>query len=167
MYKPKMYYKDIFSINYETLKQKGIKCLLFDIDNTMARVDEKVPKKEVIELINKLKKDFKVIILSNALYHRVKKFKKTLGIDGYYFSCKPHQRIYKKVLKECGFKSDEIAAIGDQLCTDIKGANRIGITSILVDQISKKEFITTKVMRIKEKGIIKRDKVIKRGVYDE
>ena len=42
-----------------------IKCLIFDLDNTLAAIDEEIPNKKVKDLIEKLKKKFNVWILSN------------------------------------------------------------------------------------------------------
>ena len=35
-YLPDIYKKNIFDINYNKLKKKDIKCLIFDLDNTLA-----------------------------------------------------------------------------------------------------------------------------------
>lgn len=167
IYKPEAYFKDIFSINYNLLKKKGIKCLLIDLDNTIARVDEKYPEDKIITLINKLKKDFKVIIFSNAITPRVNRFKKNLDLDAIPIACKPFSFSYKKVLKKYNYKEKEIAAIGDQIYTDIKGANKMNITSILIDPISSKESLITKINRYKENKLIRNKKIIIRGEYYE
>ena len=60
---PKMYQENIYKINYKKLKNKGIKCLLFDLDNTCVGYHEKNPTKELKELFQNLTKlGFKVII---------------------------------------------------------------------------------------------------------
>ena len=53
---PTMYYKNINEINYKKLKESGINCLIFDLDNTLALLDEKECSKELLEIISKLKK---------------------------------------------------------------------------------------------------------------
>ncbi|HAB67259.1 MAG TPA: YqeG family HAD IIIA-type phosphatase [Firmicutes bacterium] len=164
-YKPSIYAKDIFHINYDILRQNGIKCLLFDIDNTIARVDERYPSPEVINLFNKLKKDFKIIIITNAIRIRANRFKSYLNVSCLPFACKPLKKAYRKILKEYSYKETEIAAIGDQLYTDIKGANKMNIKSILIDQISAKESIITKYNRYKENKLISKTQIIKRGEY--
>ena len=63
--KPKIYQKDIFSINYDKLLKQNIKNLLFDIDNTISSSKDKLPSKEVIELFNNLKeKGFNLFIIT-------------------------------------------------------------------------------------------------------
>lgn len=64
-FKPDIYKKNIFDIDYSKLKKEGIKCLIFDLDNTLGLIDEKKCPSEVKKLIKKLKKDFTVFISSN------------------------------------------------------------------------------------------------------
>ncbi len=166
--KPDIYQKDIFSINYDNLLKKNINTLLFDIDNTIASTKEKQPSKEIINLFKNLKeKGFNIFIITNALKKRATRFQENLNIKTYYLSMKPLSFNYKKIIKENNLKYKECAAIGDQIYTDIKGANKLGITSILIDPISNKEFITTKINRIKENNIINKTKIIKKGEYYE
>ena len=66
MYKADMYQKDIFSINYDKLKKIGIKVLVYDLDNTIIEKKKNVIDDKVKKLFNKLKKDFKIIIISNT-----------------------------------------------------------------------------------------------------
>lgn len=166
--KPNIYTKDIFSINYDKLKSNNINTLLFDIDNTIATIKEKEPNEKTIKLINKLKKQgFKIFIISNALKRRTLRFGNSLDLKTYYFSAKPLKRQYLRIIKENNLNKENIAAIGDQIYTDIKGANNIDITSILVDPISKKESIITKINRIKENNLIKKTKIIEKGTYYE
>lgn len=168
LYKPTIYVKDIFSINYPALKKKKIKYLLFDIDNTIADNKTKEPEEKVIQLFEKLKnEEFHVILLTNALPHRALRFARKLNVKAYYLACKPASFNYKRIKKELKIKDIEIAAIGDQLLTDIKGANKQKITSILVDKISNNESIITKINRRRENRRIKKYNLLKRGEYYE
>ena len=54
-YVPDVYQKSIYTINYNKLKSNGIKCLLFDLDNTLVPYSIKRPTDKVIELFNSLK----------------------------------------------------------------------------------------------------------------
>ena len=76
---------------------------------------------------------------------------------------KPLKKKYKKILRTYNFKDNEIACVGDQLLTDILGANRMGFTSILVNPISTNDFFFTKINRWFESKIMK--KMGKRGVF--
>lgn len=166
MYKflPDIYKKSIYTINYENLKNAGIKLILFDLDNTIIPISEKEPNKKLKDLFEDIKKlGIKPVIMSNSGKKRVEPFKEGLMVDAAYSSCKPLKRKYKKILKIYNLKPTQIAAVGDQLITDILGANRMDFTSILVNQISTLDFKQTKINRFFEKKIIKH--FAKKGVF--
>ena len=168
IYKPNIYIKDIYSLNYNKLLNKNINILLFDIDNTIGDSKEKLPSKKAIKLFEELRnKGFTIFILSNALKSRATKYGNLLKAKTYYFSAKPLKRQYKRIIKENNLNCKNIAAIGDQLYTDIKGANNMNIISILVDPISKNESIITKFNRLRENKLIKKYHIIERGNYYE
>ncbi len=155
MFIPDIYQKSIYTIDYKKLKKNGIKCLLFDLDNTIAPYKVIEPDQKVKELFASLEKDFKVIIISNSNKNRLRPFKEKLNVDVAFSSKKPFKTKYKKILELYNFKIDEVACIGDQLLTDILGANRMGFTSILVNRIAKYETIFTRFNRFFEKFILK------------
>src|SRR5574344_1464402 len=87
---PDIYQKSIYNINYKKLKQNGIRCLIFDLDNTMVPVTIKSPTKKLKDLIEDLKElKFKIIIVSNSPKKRVTPFKDFLCVDSACFSFKP------------------------------------------------------------------------------
>lgn len=153
---PDMYLKSIYDIDYENLKSRGIKCILFDLDNTIAPVNVPVPDKDIKDLFSDLTLlGFKVIILSNSSKSRVEPFKEKLNVDSSFYSMKPMKKKYKKIANIYGFKDNEIACVGDQLLTDVLGANRMGFLSILVNPISTIDLIGTKINRVFERQIFK------------
>ena len=160
---PDMYQKSIYAINYKKLKKRGIKCLLFDMDNTIASYAESEPSQDVKELFHYLSKDFKIIIISNSHKKRLRPFKEILNVDTAFSSKKPLKRKYLKIMELYGFKPEEMACIGDQIITDIWGANRIGALSILVNSIGTEEPFVTKFNRFFERRILKR--LHKKGLY--
>lgn len=168
---PDIYQKSIYDIDYKKLKKHGIKCLIFDLDNTITPVNIKNPPKKVKDLMEDLKNmKFKLIIVSNATKKRVEPFKDILCIDSSYLSLKPLKRKYLKILKVYKFKENEIACIGDQLLTDIWGANRMDFLSILVNPIGKIDFALTKLNRALENAIytkLEKKELFKKGKYYE
>ena len=160
---PDLYQQSVYTINYKKLKKRGIKCLLFDLDNTLASYAESVPSQDVKELFHMLANDFKVIIISNSHKKRLRPFKEILNVDVAFSSHKPLKKKYKKIMELYGFKPEEMAGIGDQILTDIWGANRIGALSIFVNSIGTSEPIWTKFNRFFEKFILK--SLHKKGIY--
>lgn len=151
---PDMYQKSIFDINYKKLKKSGIKCLLFDLDNTLVPYTTKHPTKQIKNLFAELSDDFKVIIMSNSGKNRLRPFKEKLNVDVAFKSRKPLKGKYKKILEIYNYKPEEVAAIGDQLMTDIFGGNRVGLTTIYVNKIGPVEPFTTRFNRFWEKRLL-------------
>lgn len=157
MYIPDIYQKSIYAIDYQKLINRGIKCLLFDLDNTLVPISDKKPSDRLKDFIVKLKKmGFKVVIFSNSNKHRLSPFKDELDVDCSASSHKPHPGKFLQILKIYGYSISEVAIIGDQLLTDVLGGNRIGITTILVNPISTKDFFWTRFSRKKEAKIMKK-----------
>ena len=162
---PDIYVKNIFAIDYKKLKKDGIKCILFDLDNTLAPLSETKPSKDVLELFSYLDDlNIKAIILSNSQKKRVAPFKEILNVDSACLARKPFKHKYKKVLKMFRYEFSEVAAVGDQILTDVLGANRCGITSIFVDKLADEDKIFTKINRIIERKILNHLK--KKGIYE-
>ncbi len=168
---PDKYFKSIYDINYKALKKSGIKCLIFDISNTLESESTLAPSRKVKDLFEDLKEmDFKIILMSNGLKKNVIPFKELLCVDSSYLAFKPLKRKYKKILNIFHYSTHEVAAIGDQLFFDILGANRMHFTSILVNPISADEFAIARFNRKVENAVInkltKKD-YFKRGRYYE
>ena len=163
-FKADYYYKNIYDINYSKLKKAGIKYLVYDLDNTLGLITEKNCPKESVELIKKLKKDFKVYIISNNTKKRLTPYLNELGIEGVWWSMKPFTRGLRKLLKNNNLKKSEMVIIGDQLVTDILAGNRFGIRTVLVDPLGIKDLKITSLNRLIEKEIIKYYR--KRGIFE-
>ncbi|MCI9586004.1 MAG: YqeG family HAD IIIA-type phosphatase [Bacilli bacterium] len=150
-YIPDIYQKSIYTLDYSKLLSRGIKCILFDLDNTLvgACSDELIPKTKDL-IIGLKQKGFKVIIFSNSPKGRVSKFSEMLDVNAVHFACKPFQGKLKKLINETGFKLNEIAIIGDQMMTDILVGNKAGITTILVNPASNKDHILARFSRHSE-----------------
>ncbi len=154
IFRPDIYKRSIYDIDYEDLKKKGIKCILFDLDNTLVPIDVEIPDRRLLDFFLYLEElGLKAIILSNASKKRVTPFKEKCNVDSSFHSHKPFKKKYLKILEIYPYKDTEIACVGDQLLTDILGANRLGFTSILVNPISKKELFVTRIHRRIEKII--------------
>ncbi len=156
-YVPDIYQKSIHVINYDSLLSRGIKCLLFDLDNTIAPIDSKLPSNDVKELFKELKqKGFKIVLFSNSPKVRVKPFSDALQIESCSNAGKPSPKKFLSVIKILGYNFSEVAIIGDSMIDDIAGGNGVGITTILVNRLSKKEFPFAWLKRKYERRIVKK-----------
>jgi HAD superfamily phosphatase (TIGR01668 family) len=170
---PKLYKKDIYSIDLKALWKKGFRTIIVDLDNTLVPYTIEIPTKRVLDWIEDVKKlGFTLIIVSNNNKDRVSKFVLDLNVDGvYYKAMKPTTITLKRILNNYKLKKNEIVMIGDQLLTDILAGNRFGVYTILVDPILKKrEMKITSFNRNLEKIIYKRlakKNLLIQGEYDE
>ncbi len=169
---PDIYQKSIYHIDYDKLLDDGIKCILFDLDNTCAPYKDSEPNKKLIELFETLKDmGFKLVIFSNAPKRRIYPFKKILNVDCLARANKPIKNSFLRVIKLFNYDLSEVAIVGDQLYKDILGGNRVGITTILVNPMSKDDMFLTKLIfrnleKIKYKQLAKKGILI-RGKYYE
>lgn len=169
-YIPNMYKQNIFDINYDKLISIGIKCLVFDLDNTIALIDEKEIPNDVLSLFKKLKENFEIVIISNNTKKRIEPFCKPFNTTFISFAMKPFTFSFKRIGKKFNFKAEEMAMIGDQLMTDIKGGNKFGMFTILTDPLGKKDLKITTLNRYLENKKIKKmtkKNILKRGTYYE
>ena len=166
IFKPKMYKKNIFDIDYKYLKNNGVELIIFDLDNTILEIDKELPNEKIKILIKKLSKGFKIVIASNNVKERVSKVADYLECDHLYSIGKPTKKIKKFIDKRYGVKMNNTAIIGDQVVTDILMGNRLGMFTILIDPIGEKDLKVTYLNRWLEKRIMKIIK-FKRGNYYE
>ncbi len=132
MFYPYEYVESVFSIDYNKLYDKGYRGIIFDIDNTLVHHGDDSTK-EIDELFTTIQTiGFKTLLLSNNNEDRVKRFLN--NIDSLYIcnAEKPKVDNYIKAVEMMHIKKEETLFIGDQIFTDILGANKSGIASILV-----------------------------------
>ena len=167
-FKPDCYRKNIFEIDYKKLKKIGIKCLVFDLDNTLGLISNKKCPDEAVKLIKKLKKDFIVVICSNNTTGRLKPYLDELGVDGVSWSFKPSIKGVYKIRKKYNLNKKDMCMIGNQIVTDIFTGKRYGIYTVLVDPLGVKDLKITSLNRVIEKLILKRyekKNIFERGSY--
>lgn len=155
LFYPYNYVNSVFEIDFQRLCNIGFKAVIFDIDNTLVYQDENSNEsvKALFEYIHSL--GLKTFILSNNSEARVKPFAQS--VNSLYLSraCKPFKFGYRKALKMLGAANVEAVFIGDRVTTDIFGANRSGIASILVKYISPADVKILKNVRRLESIILK------------
>lgn len=152
---PYEYVESVFSIDYKKLYNKGYRGIMFDIDNTLVPHGKNSTKEidELFQFIHNI--GFKTLVLSNNNEERVKRFLK--NIDSLYIcdAEKPKVANYLKAIEMMEIKKEEILFIGDQIFTDIYGANRCGIDNILVKFIGYNVETKIGIRRNLEKIVLK------------
>lgn len=158
---PSEYVLSIKDIDYKNLKKQGVKALFFDLDNTLIPYDISIIPDDIKEFLEELNKEFKVLIISNSRIKRVSYATQNIkDIPFVKFARKPLKVGFKKGLKLLNVKKEDTCIIGDQLMTDIFGANRLKVKhSILVKPVKQKsDHLSTRINRKLEMIFIKKVK---------
>lgn len=156
VFRPREYVRSIFDVDYTELWDKGIRGLLFDIDNTLAPYDDPEPNQSTADLIQELRDaGFSVWIISNGRKERVLSFAGRLSVPAIWKARKPFPTGIGRIRRQTGLQAEQLAIIGDQLFTDICAGNMGKIYSILVKPISEeRDEWVTKIKRSTEKRMI-------------
>ncbi|SDZ24298.1 YqeG family HAD IIIA-type phosphatase [Thermoactinomyces sp. DSM 45892] len=150
---PYSYVPSIYHINVEELRGHGVKGMIFDLDNTLVESDRPDATPELLVWLKEITgQGIQVIIVSNNNQVRVRKFAEPLDIPFIHAARKPFSRAFVKALSLLNTKRHETVVVGDQLLTDVLGGNRMGLKTILVVPVSKREGFFTKVNRLVERG---------------
>ncbi len=151
---PSDYVDSTYSIDFEDYYMKGYRGVIFDIDNTL--VPHGAPASErAIAFFERLKGlGYSVIMISNNKEPRVKMFCDAVDAPYIYRAGKPGIKNYLKGMEIMGTTRENTLFVGDQLFTDVWGANKSGIYSILVKPIHPKEEIQIVLKRYLEKVVL-------------
>ena len=134
-------YDSAYDIDFYAYYNKGYRGILFDVDNTLVEHGQPVTIR-AIELFARLREaGFKTCIISNNKEYRVKPLADALESYYVYKAGKPAARGYIEGMEHMGTSGSTTLFVGDQIFTDILGANRAGIHSILVKPVAKHEEI--------------------------
>ena len=155
------YITDI-SINW--LKANNVTTIILDVDNTLLPWNANVPTVANVEWIKSLKSEgFRLILLSNNGGKRLKEICDHVKLPAVGWAAKPFSLGFKRALHALEIKErGEVLVIGDQIITDVFGAKKMGMKVMLVESLSQKEFIATRLTRKVERVVIK--KLKKKGL---
>lgn len=152
---PDFYCDSVRDVKIEFLQEHNIKGIILDVDNTLIDYYRKF-EDGTIEWVNELKKaGIKFCIVSNTnKLDKVIYVAETLEIPYFHFAKKPFKTGFIKAKEKMGLDAQNIAAIGDQIMTDVIGSNRCKMFSILVKPIQEKDIFITRIKRPIENKII-------------
>ena len=138
-------------------KERGIRVLLLDIDNTLAPYEQPEPDEHISAWLAELAEaGVQTAFLSNNHGPRVELFNKTLGRPCRYNARKPLARRGKELMRSLGGDESCTAMMGDQVFTDVLVARAMGVRAILVPPIKDKTDALTRFKRYLERGVLRR-----------
>lgn len=154
VFRPTKSVKKITDITPEMLAALDVRAVLLDVDNTLASHNSHEPIKGTVEWTKMLTENgFKLIIVSNNYRDRVEPFAAQYGLEFITFAMKPLPFGYVKAMRRFGFKAKQCVIIGDQIFTDITGANLCGMKSVLVEPVENEDSLSFRIRRSLEKGL--------------
>jgi HAD superfamily phosphatase (TIGR01668 family) len=151
---PGEYLDSTYRIDFDKLYKEGYRGIIFDIDNTL--VPHGAPAdRQAVSLFAHLKElGFSCMLLSNNKEPRVKMFNDAVHVSYMYKAGKPKPSGYREAMRRLGTDKSNTIFVGDQIFTDVMGANLAGIRTILVKPIHPKEEIQIVLKRFLEKPIL-------------
>lgn len=151
---PDEWWASSWSIDYGELYRSGYRGIIFDIDNTLS-VHGGPPPARTEKLFEQLKElGFATCLLSNNKEPRVRSFAEKVDSPYIFKAGKPSVRGYEQAMERIGTVRSNTVFIGDQLFTDVYGARRTGLYSILVEPIDPHEEIQIVLKRYLEKIVL-------------
>lgn len=148
-------FRNVTAVTPEILEKLEIKGLILDLDNTLTTHDNPVPGEGVLEWLDLMKKSgIKLMIVSNNHPPRVKPFADMLGLEFVSEGKKPLTKGFREALDKMGLPKKSVAAVGDQIYTDVLGAMLFGIKMLYVKPIEHEKTAFFKFKRKCEKPFL-------------
>lgn len=144
---PTVYRRRITDVTVEDLQCLGASCVLLDVDNTLTTHDAPELDARVSAWLDEMRQQFTLVIVSNNSAERVAPFAAKIGLPFHAVARKPLPGGFWEAGAEHRMAAEECVVIGDQIFTDILGANLAGMKSILLEPIeleTKQKFIAFK-----------------------
>ena len=139
---PKVMAPSLTALTPDLLEGLGVRLLMLDFDNTIVPYTTNVPTPEMTAWLDDMNnlEDIQLCIVSNSHKDRVPRFCKERGLACITYARKPSGKGIRECLRKFGIPASEAALAGDQIYTDVLGANCAGVTSILVSAIDNHNF---------------------------
>ncbi len=138
---PGLIAESVLDLTPQLLQQRGIKLLMLDFDNTIVPYTTNNPTEQMEAWLKMMAQSpIQLCVVSNSKRDRVKVFCKTYGIDCITHAKKPFSKGIKACLARYHLPANVCALVGDQIYTDVLGANNAKIQSILIKAIDNHNF---------------------------
>ncbi len=153
--RPDVVVEAVPEVTPELLERHSVRAVMVDLDDTLVASGADLLNPRFRAWVGALKEaGIPLLILSNGKRVRVSRWAAELGVTGLSLVGKPFTPAFKRGLRLLGSKPNETAMVGDQLFTDVLGANVIGMVSVLVTPLSKGGLPHTRVARRLERFVL-------------
>jgi len=151
-FRPVLHFGSVLEIPPDLFAARGVRAVALDVDNTITRWElESVPG-EILDWIAALKsRGLSLALVSNGVARKLKSVEEQTGV-----ALVPGKKPFLSTFVRCreffGAPDSQIAIVGDQCVTDIWPANRLGWLTVLVEPMSRRDFIGTHIYRAMERA---------------
>ena len=155
LFKPTYVFDSAADIPVDFFREQSVHALILDLDNTLTTHNNPVPDPKRYDWFKMVRASgLKMIIVSNNHSERVKPFAEELGLDFVPDGKKPRPKGYNEAIRRLGVDKKHVAAIGDQIFTDVLGCKLAGIRSIFVFPIEPETGFWFRVKRKIERPLL-------------
>ncbi len=155
LFKPTYVFDSAADIPVDFFREQSVRALILDLDNTLTTHNNPVPDTKRYDWFKRVRASgLKMIIVSNNHPERVKPFAEELGLDFVPDGKKPRPKGYNEAIRRLGVDKKHVAAIGDQIFTDVLGCKLAGIRSIFVFPIEPETGFWFRVKRKIERPLL-------------
>lgn len=150
---PNESHASFMDIDFKALNSKGYRYFIFDVDNTLVHLNKSELQEDLIRHIADLREKnyiHDMCLVSNTFYGKKRKKRLEIIADqlrahfvsaaGFY--SKPHRLPFERAMEKMGALPEETVVVGDQIFTDIKGGNKLGVYTIYVFPLGRDHWIT-------------------------
>lgn len=153
---PDGYARSLAEISLEELRSNGVRGIIVDLDNTLVAYRESVVAPAVLEWVKAARSQgFGVVLVSNNWSQRVAAIGAHLDVPTVPSAMKPLPAAFLRALRVLGTERRQTIVVGDQLLTDVLGAKLMGMRAILTQPLSEEGFITTRMLRVVERAVLR------------
>ncbi len=139
-FRPDLRRSRLTEVTPEDIRQLGASVILLDADNTSSYDNTTKPLPGTPEWVQRMKDaGFRILLLSNAKPDRAGKLAEQYDIPVVGLAAKPLPFGFRRAAGKMHCRMSDMVMIGDQLFTDIRGANRVGVRTIFVERYQKEE----------------------------
>ena len=154
--RPTLLVETAADVDGDLLRSHGIRGVMVDLDDTLlASHEDDIPGANATWIRGLRDDGFRIVLLSNGEPARVARLAEVLDVPAFSLSGKPFPLAFRRGLSALDLPAGEVAMIGDQLFTDVVGANLAGMTSILVRPLSAGKWPHTRLARHLERLILR------------
>ncbi len=133
---PRAIFSTLPQISPDYLRRQGIRLLMLDFDNTIVPYTTDTPSPEMERWLRNLtQSEIQVCVVSNSRKNRVPAFCSRYDLACITHARKPFGKGIDRCMKQYGLLPSQCALVGDQIYTDVLGANCAGVFAILVSAI--------------------------------